>query len=76
MERWYVLAATTHFAADTNDLFDARIHIAGHVPVVLAPVWLGHEHFNVLPQKLGRIVAKQTLGSRIDVLDEAPMIDG
>ena len=63
-----ILAAATHFAADTMIFLT--------LPVVLAPIWLRHKHVNVRLQKLGRIAAKQTLGSRIDVLDEAPIIDG
>ena len=41
------------------------------VIVVAAVVWLGHEHFDVLPDHLGRRVAENPLGRRVERLDDA-----
>ena len=47
-----------------------------NVVVVLVPVGLGHQHLDVLPDQLARVVSEQLFGSRIDALDNAYRIDG
>ena len=71
-----VLAATTDFAADADDLLDARADIAGDIAIVLTPIWLGHQHLDVLADELGRAVTEQALGGRVDVLDQSPIANG
>ena len=48
-----VLAQARHLTADTDDLALTGLQIVADIAVVLAPVGLGHEHLDVLPDQLG-----------------------
>ena len=50
--------------------------IARYVAVMLLPVGGRHEHTDVLPYDLVGGIPKEALGSRVERLDDAPLVNG
>ena len=70
-----VLAPTRYLSPDSDDLFDAGPEVGGKVAVVSLPVGRGHQHLDVLPERLILAVAEQPLGARREQLDRAAFVD-
>jgi hypothetical protein len=53
-----------------------RLQIARYVAIVLLSVRGRHEHTDVLPYDLVGGIPKEALGSRVERLDDAPLVNG
>ena len=75
-ERAAVFPLTHHLPADPNNLRLARLEVVGKVAVMLVRERFGHQHFDVLADKLFRLVAEDPLGGWIHCKNRAPLVDG
>lgn len=71
-----VLAAAEDLAADADDAALAGLAVAGEVAVMAGAVGLGHEGADVASEELSWGPSEHPLGSRVDGVDEAAVVDG
>ncbi len=70
-----ILAPACHFPADADNLALAGVAVLADIAVVLAPVRLGHEYLDILPNQLCSRVAEQLFRGWVYALDEAHLIN-
>jgi hypothetical protein len=59
----------------TNDVLDARLHVAAEVAVVLVGHVGRHEHLDVLPDRLLLAVPERLYRALVVLLDDALLVD-
>src|SRR4030095_13457939 len=64
------------FPPNADNVGLVRLQIARYVAVVLLPGGGRHEHTDVLPYHLVGGIPKEALGSRVERLDDAPLVNG
>ena len=74
-ERRAVLALAHHHAPDPDDAPLTCAQIACHIGVVIVAIGGGHQHLDVLADRLGTAVAKQPLRRGAEGLHHAVLID-
>src|SRR5208337_16241 len=70
-----ILAPSDHFPSYTDNLLDAGLAIGREIAVMRLPVWRGHEHRDVPPERFAPAITEQPLGSRIEKPNQAVFID-
>jgi len=69
------LALRNDLAAAPDDVRCAALQVASDVLIVLGLLGVGHQDADVAAEHLGSAVAEKPLGTGIEGLDQAPMID-
>ena len=70
-----VFTPAVNLPANADDFFLARPEIVFNVAVMLAAVGLGHEHLDILPNKLGCAISEQAFSCRVNTLDQTALVD-
>ena len=71
-----VLPLSNHIPPNADDLFLARSLIVANVVIMLTMVGVRHQNLDIHPDDFVSCVAEDSLGGRIEGLNDSPFIDG